>query len=149
LRRYNAGMEARYSGHSVYRTEYHIIWVTKYRRKALSPGFAKYTDLVLREIVKRIEAVEVVELNVQPEHVHTVLIIPPKYAVSKVVEILKSQSTKVVRKKFDWLDKVYYGTKSLWSVGYFVSTIGLDEQMIRRYVKYQQNQDSGQAKLEF
>ena len=142
-------MEARYSGHSVYRTEYHIVWVTKYQRKALSPGFAKYSDGVLRAIVKRIEAVEIVELNVQPEHVHIVLIIPPKYAVSKVVEILKSRSAKVVREKFDWLDKVYFGTKSLWSVGYFVSTIGLDEQMIRRYVKYQQNQDSGQAKLEF
>lgn len=66
----------RYSGHSVYRTEYHIVWVTKYRRKALNLGFAKYTDKVLREIVKRIEAVEVIGLNVQPEHVHIVLIIP-------------------------------------------------------------------------
>lgn len=56
---------------------------------------------------------------------------------------------KVVREKFEWLNKVYYGTPSLWSRGYFVSTIGMNEEMIRRYVKYQQRQDSGQAKLEF
>lgn len=142
-------MEVKYSGHSVYRTEYHIVWVTKYRRKALNSGFAKYTDTVLRDIAKNIEAVEVVELNVQPEHVHVVLVIPPRYAVSKVIEIMKSRSAKAVREKFDWLDNVYYGTKSLWSVGYFVSTIGLDEKMIKNYVKHQQNQNSGQAKLEF
>jgi putative transposase len=78
-----------------------------------------------------------------------VVVIPPKYAVSKIVEIIKSRSAKVVRREIQWLDKLYDGTQSLWSVGYFVSTIGLDENMIRRYVKYQQKQDSGQAKLEF
>lgn len=116
LRRYNLAMEVKYSGHSVYRTEYHIVWVTKYRRKALSPGFAKYTDSVLRDIAKRVEALEIKEINVQPEHVHLVIVIPPRYSVSKIVEVLKSQSAKVVREKFKWLDKVYFGTNSLWSV---------------------------------
>lgn len=103
---------------------------------------------MIRDIAERIVGVEVEELNAQPEHVHMLAIIPPKYAVSKVVEIIKSQSAKVMRKEFTWFDKPYYDTPSLWSVGFFVSTIGLDEKMIRNYVKYQQKQDSGQAKLE-
>ena len=67
----------------------------------------------------------------------------------KVVEIIKSRSAKQIRKEIEWLDKLYYDTPSLWTVGYFVSSIGLDEEMIKKYVKYQQKQDSGQAKLEF
>jgi putative transposase len=54
-----------------------------------------------------------------------------------------------MRREVAWFDKPYYDTPSLWSVGYFVSTVGVDEELIRKYVKYQQKQDSGQAKLEF
>jgi len=90
----------------------------------------------------------VIELNVQPEHVHLVAIIPPKYSVAKVVEIIKSRSAKEVRKEIEWLDKLYYDTSSLWTVGFFVSTVGINEEMIKKYVRYQQKQDSGQAKLE-
>lgn len=142
-------MEFHYSGHSIYYTVYHIVWVTKFRRKALSPGFRKYTDKVIKEIVDRIESVNIKELNVQSDHVHLVAVIPPKYAVAKIVEIIKSRSAKIIRKRFTWLDNLYYLTTSLWSVGYFVSTVGINEEVIKRYVKYQQNQDSGQAKLEF
>lgn len=142
-------MEIRVLNHSAYRTQYHIVWVTKYRHRVLNPvNFKKRVEAVIRDIAERIVGVEVEELNAQPEHVHMLAIIPPKYAVSKVVEIIKSQSAKVMRKEFTWFDKPYYDTPSLWSVGFFVSTIGLDEKMIRNYVKYQQKQDSGQAKLE-
>ena len=136
------------SGHSVYHTEYHIVFCTKYRLKTLSPGFAKYTEKILLNIAEKIQGVATKEINVMPEHVHIVIIIPPKYAVAKVVEILKSRSTKVMREKFEWLDKPYYGTTSLWSPGYCATTVGINEDVIRRYVKYQQRQDNGQAKLD-
>lgn len=142
-------MEIRVSSHSVYRTQYHLVIVTKYRYRALNPVlFRTTTEHAIKEAIDHILGVELVEINVQPEHVHMVIIIPPKYAVSKIVEIIKSRSAKVVRSKIQWLDKLYDGIHSLWSVGYFVSSIGLDETMIRKYVKYQQEQDSGQAKLE-
>ncbi len=142
-------MEIRVLNHSAYRTEYHIVFVTKYRHRVLNPArFKKRVEQVIKEVGERIVGVEIVELNAQPEHVHMVVIIPPKYAVSKVVEIIKSRSAKVMRSEFAWFDKPYYDTPSFWSVGFFVSTIGLDEEMIKRYVKYQQKQDSGQAKLE-
>ena len=144
------GVEIRVSAHSAYKTEYHIVWVTKYRHRALNPAvFKKKAEEAIRDIAGRIVGVEVIELNAQPEHIHLVAVIPPKYAVSKVIEIIKSQSAKVIRKQITWFDKLYYDTPSFWTVGFFVSTIGLNEEMIRKYVKYQQKQDSGQAKLEF
>jgi len=143
-------VEIRVSAHSAYRTEYHIVFVTKYRHRALNPAkFRSVTEQALRDTIDRIVSVELIELNVQPEHVHLMIIIPPKYAVAKVVEIIKSRSAKVVRKEIQWLDKLYYNTPSLWTVGYFVSTVGINETIIRNYVRYQQKQDSGQAKLEF
>ena len=145
---YNVVMEFNQSSHSIYFTEYHIVFCTKYRLKVLSPGFAKYTTTTITNIANRIQGVKIKEINVTPDHVHIVIIIPPKYAVSKIIEILKSRSAKIVRDKFDWLDNPYYGTDSLWSPGFCASTVGLNETAIRRYVKYQQSQDNGQAKLE-
>ena len=142
-------MEVRFSGHSAYRTQYHIVFVTKYRRRALNPvKFRQVADHHIRAIAGEIDGMEIEELNIQPDHVHIMAIIPPRYAVSKVVEIIKSQSTRKIREEIPWLDKIYYGTSALWTVGYFVSTVGIDEEVIRRYVRYQTEQDSGQAKLE-
>lgn len=90
-------MEIRVSSHSVYRTEYHIVFVTKFRHRALNPAlFKNIVEQVIKDITWRSVGVEIVELNAQPEHVHMMAIIPPKYAVSKVVEIIKSQSAKVI-----------------------------------------------------
>lgn len=76
------------------------------------------------------------------------MIIPPKYAVSDVVGRLKGMTARDLRKKFDWLKKVYWKENIVWSPGYFVSTVGVDEEKIKKYVHWQQSQDSGQAKLE-
>jgi len=78
----------------------------------------------------------------------TVMIIPPRYAVSEVVGRLKCQSASLLRKQFGWLDRVYWRENIVWSEGYFVSTVGIDEARIIRYVEWQQRQDSGQAQLE-
>jgi putative transposase len=92
---------------------------------------------------------EIVEQNIQVDHIHTLMIIPPKYAVSEVVGSLKGQTASQLRKKFTWLSKVYWKENLVWSPGYFVSTVGVDEEQILKYVKWQGSQDSGQAKLEF
>ena len=93
--------------------------------------------------------VEVVEQNIQVDHVHTVMIIPPKYAVCDVIRCLKSRSARNLRHRFPWLERVYWKEKVVWSPGYFVSTVGLNEEQIIKYVRYQQQQDSGQAQLVF
>jgi len=98
--------------------------------------------------VKGIPGVEIIEENIQVDHIHAVMIIPPRYSVSDVIGRLKGQSASKLRKKFTWLENVYWKENIVWSSGYFVSTIGLNEEQIIKYVKWQESQDSGQAKLE-
>ena len=77
-----------------------------------------------------------------------VMIIPPRYAVSEVVGRIKGMTASLLRKKFSWLVKVYWKENLVWSPGYFVSTVGIGETEILKYVKWQQSQDSRQAELE-
>ena len=140
-------MENRLSGHSVYRTEYHVVWIPKYRRRILNTGVKEYLKRLWPKILKGIPGVEIVEQNIQVDHIHTIMIIPPKYSVSDVIGIIKGQSASSLRKKFTWLEKVYWKENIVWSPGYFVSTVGLNEEQIIKYVKWQESQDSGQAKL--
>jgi putative transposase len=142
-------MENRFSGHSVYRAQYHIVWATKYRRRILKPGLKSYLDKMLKGMMRTMPGCEVEELNVQEDHLHMVMIIPPKYAVSDVIARMKSRTASYMRRKFKWLEKVYWKENVVWSPGYFVSTVGLDEEQIKEYVKWQGAQDSGQAKLAF
>ena len=140
-------MENRLSGHSVYRTEYHVVWIPKYRRRILNSGVKEYLKKLWPKILKGIPGVEMIEQNIQVDHIHTIIIIPPKYSVSDVIGRIKGQSASKLREKFKWLEKVYWKENVVWSPGYFVSTIGLNEDPIIKYVKWQESQDSGQAKL--
>ena len=78
---------------------------------------------------------EIVEYNIQVDHIHMVMIIPPKYAVSNVVGRIKGVTSSNLRKRFSWLKKVYWKENLVWSAGYFISTVGIDEDKILRYVK--------------
>ena len=141
-------MEARLSGHGLYRTEYHIVWITKYRRRILNPGITAYLSKLFPKILKSMPGCEIIEQNIQPEHIHMLMLIPPKYAVSEVVGEMKQHTAARLREKFTYLGKIYWKEQVVWSPGYFVSTIGIDEDKITEYVKWQGHQDSGQAKLE-
>ena len=140
-------MDVHFSGHSSYSTEYHIVWITKYRRRILKPGLVAYLQKLFPNELRKMPGCEIVELNILSDHIHIIMIIPPKYAVSDVVGQLKQKSCHWLRKKFGWLERVYWQERVVWSPGYFVSTIGLNEKQIIKYVKFQQGQDLGQAKL--
>lgn len=84
------------------------------------------------------------EIGFDKDHLHMVMVIPPKYSIASVMGQLKSQSSSMLRQKFNWLKKVYWKENIVWSSGYFVSSVGIDEETIKRYVKYQGHQDSGQ-----
>jgi len=128
---------------------YHIVWIPRYRYKVLVKGVAEYLAIKLDEIRKWYPEVEYVERNIQPDHVHIVVSFPPRYSISRIVGVMKSNTGHALREKFDFLQERYYGRGGIWSVGYFASTVGLDEATIRRYVKYQEQEDFGQAKLAF
>ena len=142
-------MQTRLSGHTAYRTEYHLVWIPKYRRRILNPGVAGYLRKLFPKLLRQLPGCEIVTQNIQIDHVHTVMVIPPRYAVSEVVGRLKCQTASRLRKQFAWLSKVYWAENIVWSPGFFVSTVGIDEARIIRYVEWQQRQDSGQAQLEF
>lgn len=91
--------------------------------------------------------VTIEQIGSDNDHIHLVMEIPPKYAISSVMAELKSRSASQLRKKFPWLAKVYWKENIVWSPGYFVSSIGADEATIRHYVEYQGRQDGGQQAL--
>ena len=125
-----------------------MVWIPKYRRRILNPGVRGYLSKVFPRILKEMPGVEILEINMQPDHINGVVIIPAKYAVSAVMGRIEGRSASMLRKKFAWLAKVYWKENVVWSPGYFVSTVGVNEQQIIRYVRWQGSQDSGQAKLE-
>ncbi len=79
---------------------------------------------------------------------HMVIVIPPKYAIADVMGYMKGQSASHMRKTFKWLSKVYWKENVVWSTGYFVSSVGIDEEIIQRYVEHQGQKDSGQLRME-
>ena len=124
-----------------------MVWIPRYRYKVLVKGVDEYLLKKMEEIRKNYPEIEYVQRNIQPDHVHLVLSFPPKYSIAKVVQIIKSNTGKAMWEKFDFLRKTYYGRGGIWSAGYFVSTVGLDEKLIEKYVRYQEKEDLGQAKL--
>ena len=140
-------VDIRRQAHAVYRCRYHVVIATKYRRKVLVRGVASYLALKLLELRRHYPEVEYVTYSIQPDHVHLVLNFPPKYAAGKVVQLIKTNTSAALRERFQFMDRVFYGRGGIWSVGYFVSTVGLDEETINHYVRYQQREDVGQAPL--
>ena len=137
------------AAHTVYRTQYHIVWVTRYRRKILVPGVDRYLRVKLEEVRKWYPDWEYIAIGIEVDHVHLHMVIPPEYAVSRAVETVKSNTSRALAEKFAFLAKVYWDSDGIWSTGYFVSTVGVDEAIIRRYVEMQGQEDAGQAQLEW
>ena len=121
-----------------------MIWVCKYRRKILNAGVVEFMGKILVKLLKSMPGVKIEKIGFDEDHVHFVMIIPPKYSISSVVAQLKSQSASMLRKKFQWLQRVYWKENIVWSPGYFVSSVGIDEKVILKYVEQQGRQDSGQ-----
>ena len=101
----------------------------------------------LKEVKTYYPALDIIEINHDVDHIHILAVIPPKMSVGQVVRILKSNTSRDLKKKFPFLKKVYWGTDGIWSDGYFVSTVGVNEEIIKRYIENQGKEDSGQAQL--
>ena len=132
--------------HTVWECKYHIVWVPKKRRKII---FGKLRQ-ELRTILKRLceyKGVEVVEGTMCIDHIHVCLAIPPKYSVSTIVGYLKGKSAMILFEKYSRLKKNFRG-HSFWARGYYVSTVGLDEAKIRKYIKNQEVNESVEDKYD-
>ena len=126
--------------HSIYECKYHIVFCPKYRYRIFKDDVAEYTRQQIYRLIQQKEKVAVLELNVQAEHVHVVLSIAPKYAVSNIMGYLKGKLAMRLFQRYEKLGRRYWG-RHLWSRGYCVSTIGLDEERIRKYVKWQEKRE--------
>lgn len=126
--------------HSVYQIEYHIVWGTKYRRKILKP----YVKRTLLDSFQKTEflypTLHVAKVNTADDHVHLILEVAPCVSVAAMVQKLKAHSSSNLRKSFKFIREMDDGS-GIWSVGYFCSTIGLNEQMIERYIANQDKRD--------
>ena len=140
-------MKLKKQAHTVYKTQYHIVWVTRYRRKILTKWISAYLSILLKSINRYYPDWEYVEIGTDKDHIHIHMIIPPKYSVSFVVETIKKNTSRQLKQKFSFLEKVYRDSKWIWWKRYFVSTVWLDEETIRNYVKMQGEEESGQAEL--
>jgi putative transposase len=126
--------------HVIYRCDYHIVWTPKYRFKVLE-GLVK--EHLRKDIEMLIEwlGCEKKELNIQIDHIHLEVSVPPKVSVSRLMGILKGKTAIKIFKSYPELKKKPYWGNHFWSRGYCVDTIGLDEEKIRKYVKYQEDQE--------
>ena len=126
--------------HVVYKCDYHIVWVPKYRFRMLTGELGNLVDRDIRMLSEWLEC-EVIELNVRIDHVHVVVSIPPKISVSTYMGTIKGKLAIKVFKSYPMLKKKPYWGNHFWARGYFVNTVGINEEMIRRYVKYQEGEE--------
>ena len=138
----------RRNAHSVFLCDYHLVWPTKYRRAALNEGVLAYLKEVIKGLVEFHPDLIVKEINGEADHIHILISIPPQRSVGEVVRIIKASTARDLNKKFPHLKQIYWGTTSIWSAGYFVSTVGINESIIRRYIQNQGKEDMGQTSLE-
>ncbi|WP_314951330.1 IS200/IS605 family transposase [Lancefieldella parvula] len=131
--------------HTKWLCKYHIVFTPKYRRKVI---YNKYRE-DLREILKMLcdwKGVEVLEGHLMPDHIHMLVSIPPKISVSSFMGYLKGKSSLLMFDRHANL-KYKYGNRKFWAEGYYVSTVGLNEATIRKYIREQENADIVQDKL--
>ena len=127
------------SSHVVYRCEYHFVWVPKYRYKVLVGEVRERLKDILTELCEW-QGITILEGAIKEDHVHMYLSIPPKHSPSYVMKILKGKSAEYLAREFPELAKKYWGMH-IWARGYCVSTVGINEDVIREYVRKQQEEE--------
>ena len=125
--------------HTKWECKFHIVWIPKCRRKMLYGQLRKNLGDVLHDLARQKES-RVLEGHLQPDHVHMLISIPPKYAVAQVVGYMKGKSAIHIARTYLGQRK-NYGGMSFWARGYFVSTVGADETVVRTYIRDQEQED--------
>ncbi|MCL1940729.1 MAG: IS200/IS605 family transposase [Synergistaceae bacterium] len=125
--------------HSSWDCKYHIVWIPKYRRKVMFVNIRKHLGEIFRELAKQKER-HIEEGYIAMDHVHMCISIPPKYAVAQVVGFIKGKSAIYIARNFGGRQRNFMG-ENFWARGYYVSTVGKDEEVIKAYIKNQEAED--------
>ena len=141
-------MEFIHLSHCVYHCDYHVVVVTKYRKEIFNEGIFAYFKIKLAEITEHYPLIRFKKVNHDKDHIHMLMSIPPTMNVGKAVGLIKQNMARHLKQKFPFLKEVYWGTESIWSEGYFASTVGITDAMIRKYIEDQGKKDAGQTMFE-
>ena len=134
------------SNHTTWECKYHIVWIPKYRKKKLYKELRQYLGEMFKDLASQKEC-KIEEGHLMSDHVHMLILIPPKYSVAKVVGFLKGKSAISIARTYAGRRKNFTG-QHFWARGYHVSTVGRDEAMIREYIKHQEAEDMRIDQLE-
>ena len=129
--------------HTVWDCKYHVVWIPKYRRKVLYGKLRHYLGDVLHELARQRES-RIIEGHLCIDHIHMCISIPPKHSVSEVVGFIKGKSAIAIARDVGGKARNFVG-QSFWARGYYVSTVGRDEDVIREYIR---NQEAEERRLE-
>ena len=131
--------DAQSLSHTVWECKYHVVWIPKYRKKALYEQLRKHLGSTFKELATQKES-QILEGHLRPDHVHVLISIPPKYAVPQVIGFIKGKSAIHIARNFTEHRKNFTG-QHFWARGYYVSTVGKDETTVREYIKQQEQED--------
>ena len=131
--------------HTKWECKYHVVFIPKYRKKAIYGGIRRRLGEVFHRLAQQRES-RVEEGHLMPDHVHMMISIPPKYSVSQVIGYMKGKSAIHIAREFAGRKRNFVG-QHFWARGYFVSTVGRDEAVIREYIRRQEQDDRRQEQL--
>lgn len=135
------------ASHVLWSCQYHIVWVPKYRYRILNGPVAQEVHRCVMTFCQQLGC-EVVELNVQEDHVHLLVKVPPRLSISTLMGTVKGRTAIRLFSVFPYLRKRPYWGNHFWCNGYCVDTVGVDAEMIRKYVKYQEKIERRQESLQ-
>lgn len=142
-------MRTMHLNHSTYKLQYHIVWNTKYRYKWLKPYVLTELRKSFKDTLRKYPTLHLFETNTDRDHVHIQIEIPPNIAISDAVALLKRDSSINLQKKFKFIKDMYLDKDGIWSVGYFVSSVGLNEETIKKYIEWQGKKEKPQKQRLF
>lgn len=125
--------------HTKWECKYHVVWIPKYRKKSLYKELRRHLGELLKDLASQKEC-KILEGHLVSDHVHILLSIPPKYSVSQVVGFIKGKSAIAIARNYMGRRKNFTG-QTFWARGYYVSTVGKDEEAVRKYIKHQEEED--------
>ena len=125
--------------HTKWECKYHIVWIPKYRKKSLYKDLRQYLGPMLKDLASQKEC-KIEEGHLMSDHVHILISIPPKYSVAQVVGFMKGKSAIFIARTYMGRRKNFTG-QSFWARGYYVSTVGRDEAVVRNYIRHQEEED--------
>ena len=131
--------------HTRWNCKYHIVFIPKYRRKEIYGKLRLDIGQILRQLCTY-KGVEIIEAHAMPDHIHMLVRIPPKIAVSNFMGYLKGKSSLMIFERYANL-KYKYGNRNFWAKGFFVSTVGLDTKKVQEYIRDQEKEDMMQDNL--